>query len=101
MPAEAPEIGERGGCPWTFKERWPAPGWLSEEDATYERGSEVNYVDYRVNHYASAYGTECCPGETRDHAQGRIKDGVSCGIVDGGSDTLHEVEGDVKRYEFE
>jgi hypothetical protein len=53
------------------------------------------------HHHGSACGAECRPGETQDHAQGRVEDGASCGIVDGGADTLHEVAGGVERYEFE
>jgi hypothetical protein len=101
VPVEAPELSERGGFPWTLKERWVSPGWLSEEDAAYERCDEGKYVHPRAHHHGCAYGAERCQGETRDNAQGRVEDGVSCGIVEGGSDTLYEVVGGVKRYKIE
>ena len=101
VPAEAPELRDGRGCPRAVGERRPAPGGLAEEDAAYERREVVERVDGRVHHHASAQREECPPGAARDRAQGRIEDGVACGDVDRGPEMLHEVVGDVERYEFE
>lgn len=61
----------------------------------------VRHVDGCVRHYGSVYGGECRPGETRDQAQSLVIDGATCRNVDGGSEALHEVVGDVKRYKFD
>ena len=95
MPARAPKIGDRGGCPWAVKDRWPLTGWLSQQDAAYERRDVVEHVDSRKHHHVSTQGIESCAHQARDHAHGRVEEGVTCRSIDGGSEVLHEVVRDV------
>ena len=61
----------------------------------------ISHVDGDEHHDASEKGIEYCPCAARDHAQGRVEEGVSCGKVDGGSEILHKVLGGIEHYEFE
>ncbi len=97
MPAEAPEISDRGGHPWAVGKLWPSPCWFSEEDEGYECYDMVKHVDHRVDHHGTAYGAKSCPGITWDQAQGRVEDGASFGKAGGGSDMMDEALGDVER----
>ena len=101
VPAEAPELRDRRRHPRPVGERGPAPGGLPEEDAAHECQHVVQRVDGRANHQPSAGGEEGRTGVARERAQRRIKDGVSCGEVDGGSRVLRDVVRAVEHDEFE
>jgi hypothetical protein len=49
-----------------------------QEDTAYGGSGVINDVDDRVHYHASAYGIESRTGVTRDEAQGRVEDDVSC-----------------------
>jgi len=96
VPAEGPEVRDRGGRPGAVGERGPLPRGLPQDEAADERRQVVHHVDGCVYDYAGAEGEEGRESKAGDYAQRRVEDRIACWCVQGGSQVLHQVVGDVE-----
>ncbi len=101
VPAEAPEVGDRGGRPGARRERKSVRSGLPQEHAAGESRDVVHRVDGRVHDDATTEREERRKRGARDGVEMWVKERVARRGVERRTGALHDVDGDVIHGQLE